>query len=171
MERDILIRAERDCDIERQHIRALTQAAFENVAYSAQNEAFLIEALRDAQALSVSLVAELHHDIVGYIAFSPVKLNGADCGWYGLAPLSVHPAFQRKGIGASLVLAGLETLESKGAQGCVVLGDPAYYSRFGFACDAGLKYEGAPAEYFQGRVFTGNAPEGVVQFHEAFERV
>lgn len=74
----------------------------------------------------------------------------------------------RTGIGAALIGAGLERLRSSGASGCVVLGDPAYYARFGFAHDPALTYPEGPAEAFRRIVFTGPAPRGPVRYHAAF---
>ncbi len=80
--------------------------------------------------------------VVGHIAFSPVTIDGRDLGWYGLGPLAVHPDRQRLGIGALLVRTGLDLLRDQAAQGCVLLGDPLYYARFGFRQDPGLEFPG-----------------------------
>ena len=84
-------------------IRALTQAAFEGVAYSQQTEARIVDALRAAGALTISLVAMVEDRIVGHAAFSPVEINGVAGGWYGLGPVSVSPALQGQGIGQALI--------------------------------------------------------------------
>lgn len=83
--------------------------------------------------------------------------------------MSVAPARQRKGIGDALIRAGLARLEQQGAQGCVVLGDPRYYRRFGFVADPALRYAEVPPEYFQRLAFSGAAPAGVVTYHPAFD--
>ncbi|WHI53556.1 hypothetical protein P3339_10020 [Microbulbifer sp. MLAF003] len=62
----------------------------------------------------------------------------------------------------------LADLKEKGAEGCVVLGDPNYYGRFGFKVIDGLVLPGVPAEYFQALSFSGNFPQGEVAYHEAF---
>ena len=77
--------------------------------------------------------------IVGQVAGSPVSIAGAG-DWFGLGPVSVRPAFQRRGIGGALILAALARLKQQGAAGCLVLGDPRYYARFGFAHQQGLSY-------------------------------
>jgi hypothetical protein len=59
-------------------------------------------------------------------------------GWFGLGPISVLPELQGTGIGTLLMQDALRLLRARGAAGCVVLGDPAYYSRFGFAPEASL---------------------------------
>lgn len=149
-------------------IRSLTTAAFAGAEHSDGTEAAIVDALRDASALTLSLVAEEGGEVIGHAAFSPVRIDAADCGWSGLGPVSVEPNRQGSGIGAALIREGLERLRQKGAQGCVVLGDPAYYSRFGFAGDPALTYPGVPAEYFQSLIFTGKPPCGEVTYHDGF---
>jgi putative acetyltransferase len=70
--------------------------------------------------------------VVGHIAFSPVTIDGKFCAWYGLGPLSVTPIHQRKGVGSRLVNTGPKLPEARSANGCVLLGEPNFYSRFGF---------------------------------------
>jgi putative acetyltransferase len=82
--------------------------------------------------------------------------------------LSVLPSLQGQGIGSRLVREGLARLEAMPARGCVVLGEPAYYSRFGFASDAGLVAEGLPSEYFMSRAAAGEVVAGTVTYHPAF---
>ncbi len=117
------IRPETPADIA--DIHALVAGCFPSDA-----EARLIDALREADRLSLSLVAEDAGGILGHIAFSP--MTGVD-GGLGLAPLAVHAAHRRRGIGAQLARAGLAACADLGARWVVVLGDPAYYGRFGFA--------------------------------------
>ena len=78
------------------------------------------------------------------------------------------PECQRQGIGASLVNEGLHRLNGLGAEGCVLVGDPGYYERFGFKSPDGLEYEGVPQENFLALPFGGGIPQGVVEFHPAF---
>ena len=163
------LRPETPADIDA--IRALTRAAFSGADHSSQTEATIIDALRAAGALTLSLVAELDGAVVGHVAFSPVRIGGADIGWLGLGPVSVAPARQRRGIGRALVEEGLSRIEGRGAAGCVVLGDPAYYRRFGFAADPALRYGEVPPQYFQSRRFHGPAPQGEVAYHPGFDAV
>lgn len=149
-------------------IRELTTAAFAPMPYSSHTEAAIIDALRDAAALTLSLVAVEGTELLGHAAFSPVLIDGEDRGWYGLGPVSVRPDRQGLGIGQAVIAAGLAQLRDSGAAGCVVLGEPAYYSRFGFASDPGLRYADVPPQYFQRLVFHGPAPSGSVSYHEAF---
>jgi putative acetyltransferase len=149
-------------------IRSIVTAAFQDAPHSGGNEAAIVDALREAGALVVSLVADEGAAIVGYVAFSPVTINGQDIGWYGLGPVAVLPGKQRRGIGEALIKAGLEHIEQLSARGCVVLGDPAYYGRFGFRSDPELRLADVPADYFQRLVIDGEPPRGVVDYHRAF---
>ncbi len=116
-------------------IEAITQvtiAAFETVQVSNQTKHFIINALRAAGVLTISLVAENDGQVIGHIAFSPVTISDGATGWYGLGPVSVLPEYQKQGIGKSLVNEGLSQLKKLGAQGCALVGDPNYYKQFGF---------------------------------------
>ena len=150
-------------------IRALTDAAFRDMPFSDQTEAKVIDALRAAGALTLSLVATRGGEIIGHVAFSPVKINAESGDWYGLGPVSVWPDHQRTGIGQALIREGLQRLRSLNAGGCVLLGDPAYYCRFGFEADPDLFYIGAPSWAFQRLTLNGSRPRGEVSFHSAFE--
>ena len=163
----MIIRPETPEDIE--FIRALTDAAFAGIEHSSQTEGAIVDALRKDGALSLSLVAEQGGSIIGHVGFSPVLIDGKDLGWFGLGPVSVSPSLQRGGVGSALVKEGLEVLTNRAAQGCVVLGDPEYYGRFGFTSDHALRYGEVPAEYFQSLVLTGEPVAGEVTYHVAFE--
>ncbi|AGM45264.1 hypothetical protein KGEDBEEJ_01066 [Aeromonas hydrophila] len=63
---------------------------------------------------------------------------------------------------------GLAQLKGMGAAGCVVLGDPGFYGRFGFVSEPGLTLLGVPAEYFMARSFGAVMPRGEVCYHPAF---
>ena len=95
------IRSERPAD--HAAIRHLIDAAFASAAHASGAEAGIVDKLRNAGQLSLSFVAETADGIVGHIAFSPVCIGGAACGWFGLAPLSVLPAAHGQGIGRALV--------------------------------------------------------------------
>ncbi len=164
--RDTDIRAETPEDVDA--IGVVTRAAFAGAAHSSGTEGAIVEALREAGALKLSLVAVQGGAVVGHIAFSPVTIEGRSIGWFGLGPVSVRPDRQRGGVGAALIEAGLDRLRRGGAAGCVVLGDPGYYRRFGFAADARLRYPQAPAAYFQRLAFAGPPPTGTVAYHQAF---
>ena len=164
---EVRVREERPGDEEA--IAALVASAFAGLPHAGGNEAGIVEGLRNAGALAVSLVAESEDRLVGHVAFSPVRVASAERGWFGLGPLAVAPAWQRRGIGSALVRAGLDRLRTGGARGCVVLGDPAYYGRFGFIADARLRFAAAPAEYFQMLCWEAQVPSGRVDYHAAFD--
>jgi putative acetyltransferase len=149
-------------------IRAVTIAAFKDAPYSSQTEADIVDALRSAGALTLSLVALQGDEMVGHVAFSPVTIEMVVGDWYGLGPVCVRPDQQRQGIGQAIIRDGLERLTAMSAAGCVVFGDPAYYRRFGFESDPALFYRGAPPGYFQRLVFAGSALSGEVRYHSAF---
>jgi putative acetyltransferase len=162
----MIIRNENKSDAE--VISEVTIAAFKEHPISNHTEQFIIDALRDANALTISLVAEIDGQIVGHIAFSPVTVSDGSTGWYGLGPISVLPEFQRQGIGKSLVYEGLSLLKAMGSKGCVLVGDPKYYERFGFKNLPDLILEGVPQEYFLALPFGESSTHGIVVFHEAF---
>jgi len=162
----MMIRQETQADIDA--ITAITKLAFENQPFSRNTEQFIIHALRTANALTVSLVAEIDGAVVGHIAFSPVTFTDGSENWYGLGPVSVRPASQKQGIGSSLVNESLRLLKDAGAEGCVLVGDPNYYERFGFKSPDGLKHEGVPQENLLALPFGGQIPQGIVEFHPAF---
>jgi putative acetyltransferase len=160
-----MIREETRGDVEA--IRALVTACFPTDA-----EARLVDLLRASGRLSVSLVAEEDGAVVGHVAFSPVSTATGDLG-AGLAPLAVREESRGRGVGAALVEGGLGCCRATGFGWAVVLGEPAYYSRFGFgpASEAGLadEYGGGPA--FQVvELRDGAVPRGVglVRYAEEF---
>jgi len=165
----MLLRLETDADVPA--IFAVTQAAFRDQPYSEHTEGPIIDALRRAGALALSLVAQADGQVVGHVAFSPVAIAGpagSPAGWYGLGPIAVAPARQGQGIGSMLVMEGLARLRGRGAAGCVVLGEPHYYRRFGFRADPDLVLPDLPAEYFMAQAWRGRA-RGTVQYHPAFD--
>jgi putative acetyltransferase len=164
---EILIRDETKQDVG--VITEVTVAAFASMEISNHTEQFIIEALRAAKALTVSLVAEVDGRVVGHIAFSPVTISDGTIRWYGLGPVSVLPEYQGKGVGRALIQEGLSRLKKLGAKGCCLVGHPQYYRRFGFENVAGLVHEGVPQEVFFALSFDGWIPHGNVTFHEGFK--
>jgi putative acetyltransferase len=163
----MVIRNETDADIGA--ITEVTIAAFETLEISNHTEQFIIEALRAAKALTVSLVAELDGRVIGHIAFSPVAISDGTQNWYGLGPVSVSPEHQRKGVGKALIQEGLSRLKNLNAQGCCVVGHPEYYRKFGFRNVSSLVIEGVPQEVFFVLAFGEHTPEGTVAFHDGFK--
>jgi predicted N-acetyltransferase YhbS len=149
-------------------IAKITREAFAAHSNGSPTEHLIIEALRRAGALSVSLVAELDGRVVGHIAFSPVTISDGSSGWYGLGPVSVTAAFQCQGIGQRLVQRGIERLRDAGAQGCVLVGEPAFYGRFGFVHNPSLFLAGVSPAYFLSLPFGSNSANGEITYHGAF---
>ncbi len=137
-----IIRRERPADV--LAIRRLHEVAFPTPA-----EARLVDGLRRSGRLVVSLVAEESSEIVGHVAFSPVSA-GASSEGLGLAPLAVASGRRRRGVGSALVRGGLDAGRRAGFGFVVVLGEPAYYERFGFAAARGW---GLLDEYGGGAAF------------------
>jgi putative acetyltransferase len=163
----MLIRNETISDIDA--ITEVTIAAFRNLPVSHHTEQFIITALRAANALTISLVAEMDRRVVGHVAFSPVTISDGSLNWYGLGPLSVLPQYQRQGIGKALVQKGLSLLKAQGGRGCVLVGNPNYYIRFSFRNIPDLVYEGIPQEVFLALPFNSEEPPcGVLLFHKGF---
>lgn len=163
----IHIRDEQAADVDA--IARLTEAAFRSEPHSSHTEQCIVNALRRDGQLTVSLVAAEGDAIVGHVAVSPVTISSGATAWYGLGPISVLPERQGQGIGTTLVKAALAELRRLGGAGCVVLGNPAYYGRFGFKAHAGLVLPDVPQEYFQAVAFGGEMPVGDVRYHQAFD--
>ena len=160
------IRDETAADV--QAIELVTSAAFMNAPHTGYNEHIIVRLLRDSGSLSVSLVADMEGSILGHVAVSPVSISSGFRHWFGLGPISVLPQWQRRGIGSLLMHEALRRLRGTGAAGCVLLGDPRYYSRFGFRAEPELILPGVPAEYFQAITFGASRPRGIVSYHCAF---
>jgi putative acetyltransferase len=119
--------------------------------------------------LSVSLVAEDRGEIVGHLAISPVSISDGSSGWYILGPISVVPDRQGLAIGSQMMERALVELCQLAAAGCVLVGDPNYYGRFGFRPEPALVLPSVPPEYFQAISFVTDIPTGIVTCHEAFD--
>lgn len=166
----LLLRRESEAD--EATIRRITDAAFQDMPYASGDEAAIVDRLRRSGGLALSLVALLDGDRVGHVAFSPAMAADGSAPWFALGPVSVLPDRQRQGVGSALIRRGLKQLADDGALGCILVGDPKYYERFGFK----LAPEQAPspdyAPYFMLRCFSSTQPPtqpiGVLSFHEAF---
>jgi putative acetyltransferase len=167
-ERQIRIRPETNADV--LAIEAVTAAAFKNAEHTDHNEQFIVRDLRAANHLSISLVAEdeVTHAVIGHAAVSPVSISDGSEDWYGLGPISVLPKYQGRGVGSLLMNRALEDLQARHAAGCVVLGNPKYYTRFGFKAERSLQLPGVPPEYFMALTWRESAA-GTVFYHKAFE--
>ena len=146
-----------------------------------REEAPLVEMLHAAGAAPVSLVAatEPGGRVVGHVLFSPVRVDGSGSGpppMVGLAPVGVLPECQGRGTGSRLIREGLEACRRAGYGAAVVLGEPSYYSRFGFerASGRGLGNEYATDEYFMvAGLGNGTLDDvvGTVRYREEFREV
>lgn len=147
-------------------------------AFDSPLEAQLVDLLRSRGKAIISLVAEDRDEILGHISFSPVSIDPPAHDWQvlGLAPIGVIPERQRQGIGKALVIAGLERCQELKIQLVVVLGDPAYYTKFGFkrALDFGLRNEYQADEHFMVLEFApgiiGNF-SGLVKYAPEFNEI
>jgi putative acetyltransferase len=164
----IEIRQERPDDVDA--IREVNRLAF-----GQDHEGGIVDALRAAGAITLSLVAVSNAAVVGHILFSPLTI-GDEAG-AALGPMAVHPAHQRKGIGSRLVSRGLADLEDLGCPFVVVIGHPTFYPRFGFvpAGSRGLTCEwNVPPDVFMIRIlntFVGNRLQGKAQYRKEFSAV
>lgn len=161
------IRSEQPGDY--QAIFQLTTDAFASMSFSDGTEPAIIDDLRAAGDLTLSLVAVKDGILVGHIAFSPVSIGNFKNGWYGLGPVSVQPELQRTGIGSALINEGLCILREMGAEGCALTGNPDYYHRFGFISDGCVQYEGLESRYVQWISFGDQRPNRQLVFSPAFD--
>ena len=163
---NIDIRAETAADVAA--IEAVTICAFLNAPHTSHTEQFIVSGLRKAGLLTISLVAEAEGTVIGHVAVSPVSISDGASGWFGLGPISVVPEHQCRGVGSRLVHEALRILREDGAAGCVLLGEPGYYRRFGFQADPNLILPDVPPEYFQAISLDSSRPHGTVAYPEAF---
>lgn len=162
-------------------VQRVTADAFSNSEYGHNGEAELVQSLRKSSA-SVSLVALLGTELVGHVLLSEaeIRINDERHSGLGLAPISVATKHQRQGIGSSLMKAAVEAASQKTSEFVIVLGEPAFYSRFGFrpAADYGVShgFAGIPQapflllplcdDAFQDAF--ENAAKGQAYYHAAF---
>ena len=160
-----LIRPETADDADQIH--KLTDLAFAEAPYSDGTEADIIRRLRADEDLMISLVADRETSLVGHIAFSPLA-SPDHRGWACLGPVSVQPDLQGHGIGRRLIEEGLALLRDHEVKGCVLLGSPELYGRFGFRSTGSITHGDLPVEYLQYLSFDGSEPKGEVAFAPAF---
>jgi len=167
---DVVVRPERESDAAA--VYRLVAAAFER-----DDEARLVDLLRAAADPYLALVAEDGERIVGHIAFSPITIDGDGPAAMGLAPVAVEPGAQNRGIGGTLVRAGLKACAERGVGLVFVLGHREYYPRFGFRPAADLRFlyrsHELDSAFFVLELTPGAAAGrcGSVRFHPAFDEV
>lgn len=151
--------------VDRAAIRTVHERAFGSSA-----EADLVDRLRADGDLVLSLVAALDHPI-GHVAYSRLVLTGSPARAVALAPVAVLPEFQRTGVGTALIRESLSGLATAGEDLVLVLGEPAFYDRFGFTVE-GAKGLATPYDgpYLQALALSepGRAPAGRVVYAPAF---
>ena len=149
-------------------IYALTQRAFEPMPYAGGNEQDLINKLRERGELHLSLVVEADGTLIGQVTFSAASLDGKIGQWYALGPVAIDPKWQGRGIGAELINAGLKAIQEQGSLGCILTGNPAYYTRFGSKPAASHVPAEQSTEYFMVKQFNDAPLIGRFAFNPAF---
>ncbi|MFV1968837.1 MAG: GNAT family N-acetyltransferase [Pirellulaceae bacterium] len=126
------MRTRPEAEEDRKPVWNLNQAAF-----GGDDEANLVDALRNGGFVEVSLIAEVDGEVVGHILFTRLAIitNTGTVEAVSLAPMAVLPIHQRQRIGSKLVEAGLEACRKQGHKIVVVLGHPEFYPRFGFSAE------------------------------------
>ena len=143
----------------------------EEHAFGQQAEAGLVDALVEAGEVVVELIAEEEGQIVGHILFSRLYVDdgGTLFSAVALAPLAVEPSFHGTGIGGALVREAHIKLRYAGEKLAVVLGEPAYYGRFGYAHERAAKFASAYQSEALQALAWGDAPEtGQLVYSSAF---
>jgi predicted N-acetyltransferase YhbS len=131
---DIYIRVERSGDFEQ--VDALLDHAFRDDKYSRGDEGHMIRMLRESDNYleDLSIVAERHGRIIGYVMLVPASVNGFPDALPSLvlAPVAVLQEYQGRAVGSRLVEFAIERARDLGYGSIFVFGHPAYYPRFGF---------------------------------------
>jgi putative acetyltransferase len=158
----MLIRTEISSDIG--EVRSVHELAF-----GRPDEANLVDALRKEGSAVLSIVAAEHEQIIRHILFSRMI---APFRALGLGPVAVLPERQRNGIGSRLIRGGLARARAAGWEGVFVVGDPAYYRRFGFdACQASSFQSPYAGAYFMVMALTAGGLQtksGRIDYAPAF---
>jgi hypothetical protein len=165
----LLVRPEREADFDA--VRRVVEEAFARAEHTDGDEHNLVDRLRRSEEYipSLSLVAEVNGEIVGYVMFSRIYVGNAEA--VALAPLAVLPAYQNKGIGRALICDGHRRAMKMGYGCSVVLGSPDYYSKCGFlpASQFGITapFE-IPSQFYMVYPMTRSIPGGRVRYSAAF---
>ncbi len=147
--------------------------ALNDLAFGGEDESRIVENLVAADECLLSLIAETESgDLVGHIQFFPINVINAieHARFAGLGPMSVHPDYQRLGIGGAMIRQGLSELKAMGLQRVFVLGHTDYYPKFGFSVETTAGFAsawGGPA--FMAKVLNSGGPDfGELIYPEAF---
>eukprot|EP00756_Hemistasia_phaeocysticola_P032597 Hpha_TRINITY_DN16417_c3_g1::TRINITY_DN16417_c3_g1_i2::g.164030::m.164030/K03824/yhbS; putative acetyltransferase len=142
-------------------------------AFDQPGEADLVDRLRDRDQVQLSLVAEQASDgqLLGHVMVSPVSIDGIEGRFGGVAPVSVKKDSQKRGIGSALMRAAIEQSRGLGLSALVLLGDPAYYRRFGFVSSHLANEYGADDAFMHFELASGTldgAKGAMVRYASAF---
>jgi putative acetyltransferase len=170
----VIVRRERPADHDA--VRAVHRAAFAGPAGDEVVEARLVDELReDAGFLPhLSLVAQDGDDVVGHVIATRGRLEPLGIPVLGLGPLGVRPDHQRRGVGSVLIHALVAVAEAAEERLVALLGDPAYYGRFGFVPAAELGVTSPDpgwGVHFQARHLNGPPVGGAFRYAEPFTRL
>ena len=164
------IRAEQPGDIEK--IRDLNLNVFDT-----SSEAELVDKLREDARLTISIVAEDGHSIVGHIMFTPVAIKKSEeLKLMSISSLAVYLAYQKRGIGSLLVKSGVMQCRNLDIGAVVAVGDVQFFSRFGFLpasqYDLSCELEHAGEVLMIKELMPGylNGVTGTVIYHPAFKK-
>jgi len=164
-----------NCAAHAAEIAAITQAAFAREYGSGDGEVALIARLRADGDVAVELVAEANGEIVGHVMFSRLTVQPATLKVAALAPVSTRIDRQKSGIGSALIREGLMRCKLQGFDAVTVLGDPAYYQRFGFAPEPArvfdCAYAGSPFQAMEVREGALRGGRWKLTYPRAFEGV
>ncbi|HAX50133.1 MAG TPA: N-acetyltransferase [Ignavibacteria bacterium] len=160
--KELYVRGEKAADYD-------TISEINRLAFGREEEANLVNAIRKTKSyeFGFSLVAVKEDIILGHVLFSRgfITHRGRRFKCLILGPIAVHPEHQRKGIGKALVNEGLERAKEVGFGAVIVVGDPAYYSAFGFKPAGGMRLRttlGIPDENFMAKEISRNALRGIL---------
>lgn len=146
-------------------------------SFASDAEAQLVHDLREDGLITLGLVAtDDEGQVVGYVAFSPVTVQGEELQWVGMAPLAVDEHYRGQGLARQLVYEGLDSLNEFGYAAVVTLGDPAFYGRLGFEpaarYDLRCRWPGTETAFQVHRLADDalNGVNGLVEYHDHFNR-
>ena len=172
----IVVRQETNEDFEK--VYEVVKMAFLNAEHTNNDEQNLVVRLRKSAAFipELSLVAVIDDEIVGHIMFTKIKIKNRTEEFESLvlAPVSVVPEMQNKGIGAKMIIEGHKTAQGLGYISVILVGHPSYYPRFGYVPASGFGITApfdVPDEAFMASELTDNGlsgVKGVVHFPEEF---
>lgn len=146
-------------------------------SFARDDEAQLVHDLREDGLITLGLVAtDDEGQVVGYVAFSPVTVQGEELQWVGMAPLAVDEHYRGQGLARQLVYEGLDSLNEFGYAAVVTLGDATFYGRLGFEpaahYDLCCRWPGTESAFQVHRLADDalNGVNGLVEYHDHFNR-